>query len=44
MGMKANIKATISSENYLKNKMSEANQPQTDDKLNEFLDCFAQLH
>ena len=42
---KRHMKATpISPEDYLRNEMSKANGPQTDDKFNELVDHFAQLH
>ena len=40
---KRHIKATtISAEDYLRNE--KANQPQTNDKFNKLVDCFAQVH
>ena len=40
--MKRHVKTTpISAEDYLRKEMSKANLPQTDDKLNELIDCFA---
>ena len=34
----------ISPESYLRNKMSNDNQPQTDDKFDKHIDLFAQLY